>query len=184
MENFLQKAQDMQCGLSRKDIKKHVPMVWGFYPKTNYSCHMWSDSDVVLALNEPNHLTQANRLAVEAATAWPLLDGNATGKILVGPAAAHCGPNHCNIDGNTTEWFTKFFAACNNTCRVDAIATHTYWCEINKTMDFLEDLYNRYGKPIWLTEFACRDPNNNPDKVLTFLKGILPRLEGAPYIHK
>ena len=39
-------------------------------------------------------------------------------------------------------------------CRIDYLATHDYVGKENKVMNKLEDLYNRYGKKIWLTEFA------------------------------
>lgn len=183
MGRFQNRSEELQCELSKRFTRKHVPMIWGFYPKTNYACHMESDSDAVLVLNEPNHLKQSNRLAADAAATWPLVDGNSSGKILVGPGVAHCGPEDCNADGNTTEYLDKFFAACDGSCRVDAIATHTYWCNVKKTMDFLTTLFNKYNKPLWLTEFACGGVNDTA-QVLEFVNGILPELEASPFIHK
>ncbi|XP_045173982.2 uncharacterized protein LOC123535392 [Mercenaria mercenaria] len=158
-----------------------IPMVWGFYWNTDYTCHTdVSNAGVLLGPNEPNHQSQSDLTPAEAAAAWPSFESNSNGLALVAPSAAPCGSG-CN--GNTTEWLDEFFALCTD-CRVDYIATHTYWCGVDKTMDFLQMIYDRYGKPIWLTEFACRHKKNNPAKVLSYMQEILPRLESATFIHK
>ena len=50
-------------------------------------------------------------------------------------------------------------------------------------MNKLERLYERYGKKIWLTEFAlcC---TRDEEAVIQFVQEIIPRLEEADYIYK
>ena len=39
-------------------------------------------------------------------------------------------------------------------CRIDYLATHDYVGNANQVMNRLEKLYKRYGRKVWLTEFA------------------------------
>ena len=158
-------------------------MIWGVYPNNNYSCHHGA-GNAVMGMNEPNHFKQSNRTGEQVAAIWHLVEQNANGKPIISPSAAPCGKD-CN--GNTTEWFDSFFAACNGSCNITYLATHTYWCNADKVMNFLLDLYNRYGYKIWLTEFTCRPNPKKVDKagrVRTFLEAILPRLESADYVDR
>jgi hypothetical protein len=50
-------------------------------------------------------------------------------------------------------------------------------------MDYLQQIWNRYKKPIWLTEFACPQDKSADDQ-LQFMKAILPRLESASYVFR
>ena len=68
-------------------------------------------------------------------------------------------------------------------CRIDYLATHDYpghyQGNVDDVMNRLELLYNRYGKKIWLTEFAVcctRDEN----AVIEFVKASWEKKE--PFI--
>ena len=64
---------------------------------------------------------------------------------MVSPATGH-------VD---TEWFDEFWEECLILeCRIDYIATHLYTGTIDERMKKLKDYSQRYGKQIWLTEFA------------------------------
>ena len=79
--------------------------------------------------------------------------------------------------GGNTNWFDPFFEACENLgFRIDYLATHDYVGDVDKVMDKLELLYNRYGKKIWLTEFAvcCTREEND---VINFVKVVFLMLE-------
>ena len=54
-------------------------------------------------------------------------------------------------------------------CRIDYLATHDYDGNANHVMNKLEDLYHRYGKKIWLTEFAVCCTRDEQD-VINFVK--------------
>ena len=92
--------------------------------------------------------------------------------------------------GKSEEWFEAFFDACESLgCRIDYLATHDYHGEADKVMNRLEDLYNRsilhlmilkylcvpkyrYGKKVWLTEFAkCCTHDEN--EIIEFVKVLI-----------
>jgi hypothetical protein len=75
-----------------------------------------------------------------AASLWPKLE--ATGRKLVAPAMAMPG----------LEWMDQFLGNCSG-CRIDAIAIHTFEYYPGGTKYWI-DQFAKYGKPIWLTEFA------------------------------
>ena len=66
---------------------------------------------------------------------------------------------------------------------MDYLATHGYWCDANILMQYLKDLYDRFHKKIWLTEFSC-PKTHNPWQELHFMKQALPRLEAAHYVYR
>ena len=155
----------------------YVPMVWGYWSNTKIVID--DSAEFVLGFNEPNHVKQSNMSPEKAAAAWRELEKNSTGKPLVSPSAAKCGANCVSTE---IEWFDKFFELCTG-CRVDYLATHMYWCNANKTMVYLESLYKRYGRKIWLTEFACAESHYVQDQ-LDFMGAMLPLLEEADYIYR
>ena len=68
-------------------------------------------------------------------------------------------------------------------CRIDYLATHDYVGNANQVMNRLEMLYKRYGRKVWLTEFAvCCTREENV--VTDFVKEIVPRLEQADFVYR
>merc|ERR1712173_418880 len=128
----------------------YVPMIWGYnkYAKEPFpELHF----PMVLGFNEPNHGGQANLSPQKAAQLWvDEFQRTYTDRTLISPAAAPGG----YID--VFAWFDQFFAECDKLggCRVDHIATHLYTGNAEYDIQFLERLYKRYNKKIWLTEFA------------------------------
>jgi len=159
--------------------KIFVPMVWGY----NEEDRPWHDDindivdvkyDIILGFNEPNHSDQSDIPPEEAAAAWMELQTLYPDKILVSPAPA----------GGNTNWFDPFFEECKLLgCRIDYLATHDYEGNVNHVMNRLEMLYNRYGKKIWLTEFA-KCCTHNLDEIVDFAKEIIPRLEEADFVYR
>lgn len=162
------------------NMHNHVPMIWGKTTEIAFS----QQPDDVLAYNEPNHQAQSNLTPQDAVDAYILLRDEVGGNVqFVSPSAAKCGVDDC-IYGNTTAWFDEFFKLCGNYCNdITALATHTYWCNVPKTMAFLEDLHKTFNKQIWLTEVACAQ-RTDPEKILTFMKELLPKLEEATYVDR
>lgn len=113
-----------------------------------------------------------------AASHWKQVTKHAQGKILVSPSAAPCG--HCQYD--TIAWFEEFFRLCDG-CRVDHIATHAYYCNTDQFMNYLKRIWDRFHKPIWVTEFACMR-TTSVNVQLQFMKEILPKLETAPFVFR
>ena len=140
-----------------------VPMAWnGQFNETNmrnfYASH--PDAKFLLGFNEPNFIEQANMTPSQAAAEWPKLESIADdyGLKLVSPAVNWCGG--CVSEGGVTftnpyQYLDSFFVECQD-CRVDYIAVHNYMCYSGPLIDYLEE-FKKYGKKIWLTEFACGD---------------------------
>jgi len=159
--------------------KIFIPMVWGYHEEDR----PWHDDindlvsdeyDIILGFNEPNHSDQSDIPPEVAASAWIELQNMYPGKTLVSPAPA----------GGNTNWFDPFFEACELLgCRIDYLATHDYAGNADAVMNRLKMLHQRYGKKIWLTEFAkCCTHDEN--EVIDFVKEIIPRLEAANYVYR
>jgi len=125
---------------------EYIPMIWGL-PVTLGS--VYNNSKYLLTFNEPNFNDQSNILPATAATYWPQIEQFArqNNMKIASPAAATGGYM------DPIAWFDQFFAACVG-CQIDFIATHIYTCSPEGVYNFLVSL-KKYGKPIWLTEFAC-----------------------------
>jgi len=83
------------------------------------------------------------------------------------------------------QWFDAFFSTCNSLggCRVDYLSTHIYACSADYVMNTLQDLYNAYQRPIWLTELACPG-TSDPAVISAFMKEVIPRLEQSPIVER
>jgi len=155
-----------------------VPMIWGYHED-----NPWHDDEsdpvaekypIILGFNEPNHSDQSDISPETAAAAWIEIQEMYPDRLLVSPAPA----------GGNTNWFDPFFQACEELgCRIDYLATHDYEGKANHVMNRLEMLYNRYGKKIWLTEFA-KCCTRDLKEVEDFAKEIIPRLEEAEYVFR
>jgi hypothetical protein len=147
-----------------------VPMAWnGGFDQARLRTFLQSHPDVkyILGFNEPNFISQANMTPSAAAAAWPALEAIADefGLEIVGPAVNFCGD--CVSENGTVytdpvDYLDDFFAACSD-CRVDYIAVHNYMCYQSALEWYIGNFY-KYGKRIWLTEFACWD---QPASVVT-----------------
>ena len=129
--------------------------------------------DIVLGYNEPNQPDQSNIPPEEAALAWIELQALYPNKTLVSPSCS----------GANTVWMDEFMNICEDLgCRIDYIATHIYpKGTVTSAMNTLKNYSERYGKKIWLTEFARRN-THNASEVIEFIEEFLPQLEAADYI--
>ena len=137
-----------------------LPMAWntGFnverirnYVKAHPSCKY------ILAYNEPNLTDQANMIPQRAAENWPQLKALATELNLkiVSPAM-----NYGTLSGyhDPIKWLDEFFACEGVSLNdVDAIAIHCYMASPSAFKDYV-GRFEKYGKPIWMTEFCAWDP--------------------------
>ncbi|XP_045173426.2 uncharacterized protein LOC123534984 [Mercenaria mercenaria] len=157
----------------------HIPMAWGYDPR--HTIGVPSDTWAILGFNEPNFHSQSNLTAAQAVTHWREIEKHSHGRPLVSPAAAPCS-TQSKCYGNSFDWFDEFFRLCQG-CRVDYLATHAYHCHGDTTMAYLRNLYHKYGKKIWLTEFAC--PNSHDiHKQLKYMQELLPQLEAADFVYR
>jgi autotransporter-associated beta strand protein len=151
--------------------------IFGFLPA-------WRTADyslILMGFNEPDKVDQANIDPTNAAIYW-LNDVNMD-LPLVGPAAA-------NVNGS---WNSNFFAYITNWgCRMDYLPGHQYpgpaggssGCWINP----MQTAYNKYGIPMWLTEFGIVDWGGagswSEEDNYTALAEFLWRAESVSWLRK
>ena len=133
-----------------------VPMLWGANYVTDPSINALTTGKnngtykYLLGFNEPDLGSQANMTVAQAISLWPRLI--ATGLILGSPAPSYPGT-----------WFDNFMSqASANNLRVDFICLHYYAPPnaanaVSALKTFITNIYNKYQKPIWLTEFGAPD---------------------------
>lgn len=117
------------------------------HPKTKY----------LLGFNEPNLKDQCNMTPAEAAAHWGevVALANELHVKLVSPAM-----NYGTLAGysDPVKWLDEFFAqpsvSLDDVC---AIAVHCYMSSPSAVRNYIE-MFRKYGKPVWLTEFCAWDP--------------------------
>ena len=134
----------------------------------------------LLGFNEPDIHSQAHMDPWHAASIWPQVEQVARNygvQKLVSPAM-------CGDIGKGTSWMGQFLDACKG-CRIDAIAIHSYWCSLGGIQNLVES-YRRFGKKIWLTEFACAAPGVDVSMrgQIKFMKDVVPWLEQEDIVEK
>ena len=170
------------------DDVEFVPMIWGVNSTgsaiiTNIQSLVTSgDITHLLGFNEPDLASQANMTVDQAVELWSRLED--TDAILGSPVTA----------APLNSWMIDFMTrALDENLQVDFVAVHWYGPPnaanfINK----INEVFDQYQKPIWITEFAVRDPDattieNNqysPEQVLEFMEAVLPELEEMEFVHR
>lgn len=144
-----------------------VPMVWGSwqvtrenldYIKENYESGKFTH---LLTFNEPDLPDQANMTVDQALSYWEQLEE--IGIPLSSPVVSWYNRRADNPEAGNP-WFDEFMEKAEKRgLRIDFIAVHSYqpfylpgMAESLKK-DTLDLLYEKYHKPIWLTEFGAID---------------------------
>lgn len=130
-----------------------VPMIWGGQAvRRNTVDDVLNDlgtteASELLGFNEPDHPEQADMTVASAIAYWPALE--ASGLRLGSPSPVH-------IRG---DWFKAFMdQAAAKDRRVDFITMHSYASPNSESfLNIVQEVYDRYGKPIWITEYAVAD---------------------------
>jgi hypothetical protein len=167
---------------------EYVPMIWGAGSNREAAAtEIPEGARYLLGFNEPNFGSQANLSAADAAALWPELEAIADerGLDLVSPAVNFCGGDCQETD--PFKYLDDFFAACEG-CRVDAIAIHIYvGCNPNGEnhaewlINHVKTYESRFSLPLWLTEFACDDAEDEAEQ-LAFMEDAVEFLEENPRI--
>lgn len=165
-----------------------TPMFWGASTVTDanityvQNLHTQGRANYVLGFNEPDLSDQSNMSVSQALALWPKLES--IGLPLGSPAASW----------PTRQWIYDFMDSCKaQGRRVDFICVHMYvGTDENSFVQTLQDLYNKYKLPIWITEFATvanaatkmSDNPYSPDQVLAFMQRLLPKLEALSFVQR
>lgn len=144
------------------------------HPKTKY----------LLAFNEPNLTDQANMTPAQAAALWePVVSlAKELNLKLVSPAM-----NYGTLSGysNPIKWLDDFFAQPGvNIDDIYAISIHCYMSSPNAVENYVK-MFQKYNKPIWLTEFCAWDPVPGSVSVQQdYMCTVLNFLESSPLVER
>jgi hypothetical protein len=147
-------ASDTQ-GITAPSGTEFVPMIWGSGSVTAAElAKAKASGTTLLAFNEPDLAGQANMSVDTALNLWPQLQN--TGMRLSAPAVAYGG----DVAGG---WLDRFMSgAAARGYRVDFIPLHWYGGDFStaaagQLQSYVQAVYNRYHRPIWVTEYALID---------------------------
>ena len=166
------------------DGVEFVPMFWGASSATADNCRKVNELfeqgriHYVLGFNEPDLKEEANMSVKDALDKWEFLCANLDPRIkLVSPAPSY----------PVRPWLDDFMDGIRERgLRCDYVAVHMY-AGIGTTnyQSVIKDVYNKYGKKVWITEFAPRDDNARNagynsytiSRVLSQMQVLLPAYE-------
>lgn len=163
------------------------PMIWnGNYNPDNIRKYKQKhpEAQYILAFNEPNLTDQANMTPAKAAELWPPVVALAKelGMKLISPAL-----NYGTLEGyhDPVKWFDEFLAQPGVSLdQMDGIALHCYMPSAGAVKNFIE-LFSKYNKPIWLTEFCNGNSNNISEQTqLAYMCETLNMLEAHSMVQR
>ncbi len=162
-----------------------VPMIWGAHNVTARQLRLARHhGHVLLTFNEPDLSAQANMTVNQALRLWPRL--MATKMRLASPAVASGG-------ATPGGWLDRFMSgAARRHYRVNIITLHWYGGDfdpssaVSELKSYIQAVWQRYHKPIWLTEFALWrfDPSvfPTPGQQAAFVTAATAMLRKLPYV--
>lgn len=184
---FYDWASDLQ-GIAKPAGAEFVPMIWGPGSVTaEQLAKAKSLGSTLLGFNEPDMGGQANMSVDQALSLWPRLQE--TGMRLGAPAVATGGDR-------AGGWLDRFLGgAASRGYRVDFVPLHWYGGDfsaaaVGQLRGYLQAVYNRYHKPIWLTEYALTDFAHgaprypSQEQQAEFVRGSTAMLQGLPFVER
>lgn len=159
-----------------------VPMIWG------KNSGVPVISVYLLGFNEPDSSSQSNLTPAMAASLWTSKVTSTSASQIGSPATAE------NPVTGSSQWLTTFLSQ-SPTPHVDFICLHRYGsADVNTFLSFVDNVWNTYKKPIWITEFAVADWSASTgstlstkytvQQVIDFMKGAVAGLETRSYVHR
>lgn len=164
-----------------------VPMIWGAADVNATALAQAAQQGTeLLGFNEPDLAGQAAMSPDQALDLWPQLE--ATGLRLGAPAVAYGG----DTPGG---WLDQFMSgAAARGYRVDFIPLHWYGGDFSSAAadelrGYLQAVYDRYHKPIWLTEYALTDFSGTPryptaQQQTDFVTSSTAMLDSLPFVER
>lgn len=164
-----------------------VPMFWTSAPTDENEVEVLPKRGYkyLLAFNEPDRPDQANMSVDDAIEGMkPLLNQG----LYVGSPAVSIWPSI------STDWFQPFMEKMEeNKMEVDFITLHHYWNWHDEEgakafLDIVDESWEMYHKPIWITEFALSGVPNwtkqTRQSAINYMKNILPELDKREYVER
>jgi O-glycosyl hydrolase len=157
-------------------------MLWGVKQVSQFKSLVKPGyAHVALGFNEPDHEGQAFIDAGYGADLWrqniaPL---KSQGYYLVSPATTSAPKGKV--------WLQSFMNSCQG-CNVDAIALHWYGTDAQAFIAYVQDFYNTFKKPIWVTEVACQSfaggSQCNAGQIASFMDTITSWMDSTWYVER
>jgi O-glycosyl hydrolase len=132
-----------------------------------------------LGFNEPNQQGQSDMSPQRGAQLWkqylePLAG---QGYTLISPATTNAPSGK--------KWMQDFFGQCGG-CTVSIVAVHWYGTKADEMIAYLKDIHATFGRPIWVTEYACQDfgggPQANSGQVWAFHQQVKKFMDDTEWI--
>lgn len=165
-----------------------VPMIWGRGSLERNAIEQvrsevpWTGAEYLLGFNEPDHDGQADMSVGTAIKLWPQLEQS--GLKLGSPAPVQA----------LGDWLKKFMdQAAAKDLRVDFVTMHSYAPpNADSFLKSVQQLHERYGKPVWITEFAVADwkataksPSRFSEReILAFMRETVDGLRQMPFVER
>ncbi|MFE3164221.1 sigma-70 family RNA polymerase sigma factor [Streptomyces sp. NPDC059224] len=175
-------------GVTTPGSASFVPMIWGAASVTDASlAQARAAGPYLLGFNEPDMAQQSNMPVDQALELWPRL--MAAGKVLGSPAVAYGGDT-------AGGWLDRFMTGARaKGYRVDFITLHWYGGDfrtpqaVQQLTSYLASVYERYHKPIWLTEYALIDFSQgtrfpSAQQQADFVTASAKALDALPYVQR
>jgi len=123
----------------------HSPGKQGEFSQAKGTANYWNNCPNMLFLNEPdlNGVSPSEAARLYKSVFNPL---KSLGKRLGGPSVAS------NDAG--TNWQASFVQQCSG-CNIDFMQVHWYGSDPQAFKNYVSSFYNRFKKPIWVTEIGC-----------------------------
>ncbi len=170
------------------ETAEFVPMIWGRGSLERKGVAQvrsevpWTGAQQLLGFNEPDHEGQADMSVNTAIKLWPQLEQ--AGLRLGSPAPVQA----------LGDWLKEFMdQAAAKDLRVDFVTMHSYGGpRPDSFLKTVQKLHERYGKPVWITEFAVADwkatassPSRNSEKeILAFMEESVAGLREMSYVER
>jgi hypothetical protein len=166
----------------------YVPMIWGPASVTTANLdEVRREGSMLLGFNEPDLGSQSNMSVQQALSLWPKL--MATGMTLGSPAVAA----NAATPGSWLDQFMQGVQA--HGYRVNFITVHWYGgnfdtaSAVSELRAYLQAIYDRYHRPVWLTEFALTNFGGTPEfptqaQQAAFLTAATSMLAGLAYVQR
>ncbi|MEO6092405.1 MAG: glycosyl hydrolase [Novosphingobium sp.] len=175
---------DFEAHYSASDLGKFVPMIWGAADMGSLAAVASANpGGTLLTFNEPDHYQQSNMSVNQALSYWPAL--MASGMRLGSPAVTTWSTL------KTGGWLDSFMSQANSLgYRVDFIAVHYYTTnpDVRAFKSFLDQVYAKYGLPVWVTEWSLADWNNigrfSKGEQQAFFNAGSQMLDDLPYVER
>ncbi len=176
-------------GVTTPEGAEFVPMIWGADSVTDQNLAQAKNagSPYLLGFNEPDFAEQSNMTVDKALSLWPRL--TATGLKVGSPAVAWGGDR-------AGGWLDRFMTgAAQKNYRVDFVTLHWYGGDfrteaaVGQLKSYIQAVYERYRKPIWLTEYALIDFSNGvrfptDAQQAAFVTASTKMLASLPYVQR